>query len=127
MALPGKLLEATTWWLEPERHHGVKVMIRDELARFATDLAYVWEYREQAEYPAVSGPGLRLRGFITISLIEVQVIREIAITASLGAAIILTNLALLPVLLPYFEADEEQRRAARVRDALMRPMWSWVA
>ena len=102
-------------------------MIRDELARFATDLAYVWEYREQAEYPAVSGPGLRLRGFITISLIEVQVIREIAITASLGAAIILTNLALLPVLLPYFEADEEQRRAARVRDALMRPMWSWVA
>ena len=67
-------------------------------------------------------------GFITISFIEVQVIQEIAITASLGvAAIILTNLALLPVLLSYFEADDEQRRAARARDDFLRPMWSRLA
>ena len=67
-------------------------------------------------------------GFVTISLIEVQVIKEIAITASLGvAAIILTNLALLPVLLSYFEADDEQRRAARERDTLLQPVWSRVA
>ena len=67
-------------------------------------------------------------GFITISFIEVQVIREIAVAASLGvAAIILTNLALLPVLLSYFEADDAQRRAARARDARLAPVWSWVA
>ena len=67
-------------------------------------------------------------GFISISLIEVQVIQEIAVTASLGvAAIILTNLALLPVLLSYFEADEELRRTARARDALLRPMWTRIA
>ncbi len=67
-------------------------------------------------------------GFITISLIEVQVIQEIAITASLGvAAIILTNLALLPVLLSYFEADDAERRAALARDNLLRPVWSRVA
>ena len=67
-------------------------------------------------------------GFITISLIEVQVIQEIAITASLGvAAIILTNLALLPVLLSYFEADEDTRRTAAARDALLRPAWSRIA
>ena len=67
-------------------------------------------------------------GFVTISLIEVQVIKEIAVTASLGvAAIILTNLALLPVLLSYFEADDAERRAARARDDLLRPMWSRVA
>ena len=67
-------------------------------------------------------------GFITISFIEVRVIQEIAVTASLGvAAIILTNLALLPVLLSYFEAGEEDRRAARARDELMRPLWSWIA
>ena len=67
-------------------------------------------------------------GFVTISLIEVQVIKETAITASLGvAAIILTNLALLPVLLSYFEADDEQRRAARERDTLLQPVWSRVA
>ncbi len=67
-------------------------------------------------------------GFITISLIEVQVIQEIAITASLGvAAIILTNLALLPVLLSYFEVDDAERRAALARDNLLRPVWSRVA
>ncbi len=67
-------------------------------------------------------------GFITISLIEVQVIQEIAVTASLGvAAIILTNLALLPVWLSYFEVGDDERRAARARDDFLRPMWSWVA
>ena len=67
-------------------------------------------------------------GFITISLIEVRVIQEIAVTASLGvAAIILTNLALLPVLLSYFEADENERRAVQSRDDLLRPMWMWIA
>ena len=67
-------------------------------------------------------------GFITISFIEVQVIQEIAITASLGvAAIILTNLALLPVLLSYFEADDAERRAALARDNLLRPVWSRMA
>ena len=67
-------------------------------------------------------------GFVTISLIEVRVIQEIAVTASLGvAAIILTNLALLPVLLSYIEADEAERRAVRARDDLLRPLWSRVA
>ena len=67
-------------------------------------------------------------GFITISLIEVQVIREIAVAASLGvAAIILTNLALLPVLLSYHEPSEAERRAAQARDARLLPLWSRVA
>ena len=67
-------------------------------------------------------------GFITISLIEVQVIKEIAITASLGiAAIILTNLALLPVLLSYFDADEKERLSAQARDRRLQPVWSRLA
>ena len=67
-------------------------------------------------------------GFITISLIEVQVIRETAITASIGiVAIILTNLALLPVLLSYFRMSDEERQAAAGRDSLLRPLWSRVA
>jgi hypothetical protein len=41
-------------------------------------------------------------GFITLLIIEIGVIRELAITASLGVAvIILTNLILLPVLMSY--------------------------
>ena len=67
-------------------------------------------------------------GFITISFIEVQVIREIATTASLGvAAIILTNLVLLPVLLSYSNLDETARNSANARDRLLRPFWVWLA
>jgi len=67
-------------------------------------------------------------GFITISLIEVPVIQEIALTASLGvAAIILTNLALLPILLSYLRVSEEDRRAAGDLDRRLRPLWSRLA
>ena len=67
-------------------------------------------------------------GFIAISLIEVQVIRETAITASLGiVAIILTNLALLPVLLSYFRMSDAQRQAAAQRDNVLQPVWRRVA
>ena len=67
-------------------------------------------------------------GFIAISLIEVQVIRETAITASLGiVAIILTNLALLPVLLSYFRMSDAQRQAAAERDNVLQPVWRRVA
>ena len=67
-------------------------------------------------------------GFITISLIEVRVIQEIALTASIGVAvIILTNLGLAPVLLSYLEVGEDERRAAGERDRRLRPLWAGVA
>ena len=67
-------------------------------------------------------------GFMTIAFIEVQVIREIAMTASLGvAAVILTNLLLLPVLLSYVEMSERERRAAGSRDDRLRPLWTRIA
>ena len=67
-------------------------------------------------------------GFVAIALIEVRVIQEIALTASVGvAAIILTNLALLPVLLSYLEVDDRERRAAGDLDRRLRPLWSRIA
>ncbi len=49
-------------------------------------------------------------GFLTLLLIEVRIIQELAITASLGVAvIILTNLCLLPVLLSYTTFDQACR------------------
>ncbi|MCH8536464.1 MAG: MMPL family transporter [Alkalimonas sp.] len=54
-------------------------------------------------------------GFLTLLIIEIGVIRELAITASLGVAvIILTNLILLPVLMSYvrFSQKYQQRAAA---------------
>jgi predicted RND superfamily exporter protein len=49
-------------------------------------------------------------GFATLLLIEVPIIQELAVTASLGVAvIILTNLLLLPVLLSFQTFDEKFR------------------
>ena len=67
-------------------------------------------------------------GFVTISLIEVPVIQEIAIAASLGvAAIILTNLGLLPVLLSYVTINARQRDAALDHDRRLAPLWARFA
>ena len=67
-------------------------------------------------------------GFVTISLIAVPVIQEIAIAASLGvAAIILTNLGLLPVLLSYVTVHDRQRDAALARDRRLAPLWARFA
>ena len=59
-----------------------------------------------------------LVGFVTILLIPVQVIREMAVTASIGVAIvILTDLVLLPVLVSYvhFDAGYDARVERRHR------------
>lgn len=49
-------------------------------------------------------------GFLTILLIPIQIIRELAITASIGVAlIILTNLVLLPVLLSFIDFGNPTR------------------
>lgn len=67
-------------------------------------------------------------GFITILLIRIQVIREVAITASLGvASIIFTNLVLLPLLLSHVAGYESLRRKLQRRSSRMTPLWSHVA
>ena len=67
-------------------------------------------------------------GFITIMLIKIEVIQQMAITASLGlATFILTNFLLLPVLLSYigYPADYRQRLHHRVEK--MDRIWLHVA
>ena len=67
-------------------------------------------------------------GFITILLIPVRVIQEMAITASLGvAAIILTNLVLLPVLISYLNLGEDFRAKMRHRSDRLRGIWISLA
>ena len=66
-------------------------------------------------------------GFITILLIKIEIIQEMAITASLGvAAIILTNLLLLPVLLSYLVVHDNYRDKLRKRSEIMAPLWGVV-
>jgi uncharacterized protein len=67
-------------------------------------------------------------GFITILLINIQMIREMAITAALGVAVILlTNLILVPVLLSYTHFDEIYRLKLQRRHRHMDPVWNTLA
>ncbi|MCU0303740.1 MAG: MMPL family transporter [Thermoanaerobaculales bacterium] len=67
-------------------------------------------------------------GFITIMLIDIQMIQEMAITASLGVAvIILTDLVLIPVLLSFTRLDEIFSLKLRRRHSHMDPLWNSLA
>ncbi len=65
-------------------------------------------------------------GFLTILVIQIDLIREMAITASLGVAvIIITNLLLLPILLSYTRLRniDAYREKARKRDEWGDSLW----
>ncbi|HET7756011.1 MAG TPA: hypothetical protein VFK87_02040, partial [Steroidobacteraceae bacterium] len=69
-----------------------------------------------------------LVGFVTILLIPVQVIREMAITASIGvASVILTDLVLLPVLVSYVHFDPGFRARVERRQQRLAPLWRRTA
>ena len=64
-------------------------------------------------------------GFITIMLIKIRMIQEMAITASLGVAvIILTDLVLVPVLLSYVRLDEKYQKKLVDRAVKMDRLWA---
>jgi predicted RND superfamily exporter protein len=63
-------------------------------------------------------------GFITIMLIDIGIIREMAITASLGVAVIVfTNLILLPVLISYLTGMDRYRDKLHRRAEVFAPLW----
>ncbi|MBP7243570.1 MMPL family transporter, partial [Amaricoccus sp.] len=67
-------------------------------------------------------------GFLTLLVIQIRVIHEIAIAASLGVAVILvTNLVLLPVVLSYvrYPANYHDRLERRVK--AMEPLWRFLS
>ena len=72
-------------------------------------------------------------GFGVLMIIEVPVIRELAITASLGMAVLIfTNLVLLPILLSYVgvspaaAARSVREETARTHDGAVRPRSAWT-
>jgi uncharacterized protein len=78
--------------------------------------------------PAVVALLADLVGFVTILLIPVQVIREMAITASVGVAIvILTDLVLLPVLISYVHFDAGYRARVERRQRQLARLWHALA
>jgi predicted RND superfamily exporter protein len=78
--------------------------------------------------PAIVALLADLVGFVTILLIPVQVIREMAITASIGVAIvILTDLVLLPVLVSYVKFDAGYRDRVARRQKRLGELWAKLA
>lgn len=84
--------------------HGVQMVnaFRGELMRGATARESARIGCSRVLVPSMVALASDTVGFITILLVQIQVIREMAITATLGvAAIILTNQILLPLSLSY--------------------------
>jgi predicted RND superfamily exporter protein len=78
--------------------------------------------------PAVVALLADLVGFVTILMIPVQVIREMAITASIGVAIvILTDLVLLPVLVSYVRFAPDYRARVERRQRQLAALWRRMA
>ncbi|GGQ11546.1 efflux RND transporter permease subunit [Shewanella litoralis] len=65
-------------------------------------------------------------GFLTLLAIDIGIIRELAISASLGVAvIILTNLILLPLVISYFELPNKQDNPEKRQK--IENMWRWLS
>ena len=78
--------------------------------------------------PAIIALLANLVGFVTILLIPVQVIREMAVTASLGiGVIILTDLVLLPVLVSYVPISDRFRERVARRQRALQSIWNHLA
>ena len=78
--------------------------------------------------PAIVALLANLVGFVTILLIPVQVIREMAVTASLGiGVIILTDLILLPVLVSYVPITDRFRERVARRQQMLQSIWNVLA
>src|SRR5579872_4259393 len=78
--------------------------------------------------PAIVALLADLVGFVTILMIPVQVIREMAVTASIGVAIvILTDLVLLPVLISYVRFDRGYHARVERRQAKLSALWRHMA
>ncbi len=67
-------------------------------------------------------------GFLTLLIIEIQVIQDLAVTASIGvAAIILTNLVLLPVLMSYAGASPKSVARIKAKQAETGGIWALLS
>jgi predicted RND superfamily exporter protein len=66
-------------------------------------------------------------GFLTILFISIRIIQELAITASIGVAVIIvTNLLLLPVLLSWVQLSNPQAYRSRLLKKAHELSWFWL-
>jgi len=110
--------------------HGVQMVgaMRAELAQGAAPEAAARAGFRRILLPGIVALASDTAGFISISWIEVPVIQEIAAAASLGvAAIILTNLILLPVALSCLPPGRSAGPQASTPNAWLQSLWTFLA
>ncbi|WP_022978305.1 efflux RND transporter permease subunit [Nevskia ramosa] len=63
-------------------------------------------------------------GFLVIMLIEIDIVRELGITATLGVSLmIVTNKMVLPILLTYLRIDQKTLDAKQAQEKSFEPIW----
>ncbi|WP_428381915.1 efflux RND transporter permease subunit [Nevskia ramosa] len=63
-------------------------------------------------------------GFLVIMLIEIDIVRELGITATLGVSLmIVTNKMVLPILLTYLHIDQKTLDAKQAQEKSFEPIW----
>jgi uncharacterized protein len=91
----------------------------DEAARRVFRLLFI---------PAIVALLADLVGFVTILAIPVEVIREMAITASIGVGVvIMTDLILLPILVSFTRLERGYSDRVRHRQQQLAPLWRRLA
>jgi predicted RND superfamily exporter protein len=110
--------------------HGVQKIsaVSDAVLAGRTSMGAARRTFRQLLVPAIIALLADLVGFVTILLIPVQVIREMAITASIGVAIvILTDLVLLPVLVSFVAFDAGYHDRVKRRQRHLAALWHRLA
>jgi uncharacterized protein len=110
--------------------HGVQMIsaIRVELFLGSNGISAARKSFRRLFIPGMVALASDCIGFITILLIKVEIIQEMAITASLGVAmIIFTNLFLLPVLASYQKINPSYQDRLKKRATYLSPLWNKVS
>ena len=110
--------------------HGVQI-INNIAVRFFFGAGPLWSARRA--FRALHIPGLVALvsdgiGFLTLMIIEIPVIQELALTASIGVAVLIfTNLVLLPVLMSFVGLSDPSLRYLQRKQAKPSRLWPFVA
>ena len=110
--------------------HGVQI-INNVAARFFFGVGALWSARRAfralyiAGFIALVSDGI---GFLTLMVIEIPVIQELALTASIGVAVLIfTNLLLMPVLLSYTGLTNYCMTYVKRRQEKPSQLWPFIA
>ncbi|MDH3621827.1 MAG: MMPL family transporter [Gammaproteobacteria bacterium] len=110
--------------------HGVQI-VNNVASRFFFGIGALWSARRAfralyiAGFIALISDGI---GFLTLMVIEIPVIQELALTASIGVAVLIfTNLLLMPVLLSYTGLTNYCMTYVKRRQENPSRLWPFIA